>query len=69
MNLQTKVKLKPAYLCGDRIEEVGMIADNAGKILMVEEDPDTQANLCDILQLDGYRVESVMTVNEVLGSG
>ena len=27
--------------------------------LIVEDDDDTRANLCDILELDGYRVEGV----------
>ncbi len=33
---------------------------------MIEDDADTQANLCDILELDGYRVESAMTLNDVM---
>jgi PAS domain S-box-containing protein len=35
-------------------------------ILVVEDDPDTRANLCDILQLDGYSVETAGTVAETL---
>jgi signal transduction histidine kinase len=43
-----------------------VVADSAIKVLTIEDDEDTQANLCDILELDGYRVESAMTLNEVL---
>jgi PAS domain S-box-containing protein len=35
-------------------------------VLVVEDDEDTRANLCDILELDGYRVDAVGTVAEVL---
>jgi hypothetical protein len=35
-------------------------------VLVVEDDEDTQANLCDILELDGYRAEVVSTMREVL---
>ncbi|HET6879738.1 MAG TPA: ATP-binding protein [Pirellulales bacterium] len=35
-------------------------------VLVVEDDEDTQANLCDILELDGYRAEAVGTAREVL---
>jgi two-component system sensor kinase FixL len=35
-------------------------------ILVVEDDPDTRANLCDILELDGYSVETAGTVAEAL---
>src|SRR5487761_1278151 len=38
-------------------------------VLVVEDDEDTRANLCDILELDGYRVEAVTTVAEVLARG
>lgn len=34
--------------------------------LIVEDDDDTRANLCDILELDGYRVDGVGTVREAL---
>ena len=34
--------------------------------LIVEDDDDTRANLCDILELDGYRVEAVGTMREAL---
>ncbi len=43
-----------------------MVADSDVKVLMIEDDADTQANLCDILELDGYRVESAMTLNDVM---
>ena len=35
-------------------------------VLVVEDDADTRANLCDILELDGYRVETAGTVAETL---
>lgn len=35
-------------------------------VLVIEDDPDTRANLCDILELDGYRVETAGSVAEAL---
>jgi hypothetical protein len=35
-------------------------------VLVVDDDPDTRANLCDILELDDHRVETAGTVAEVL---
>ena len=35
-------------------------------VLVVEDDEDTRANLCDILELDGFRVEAVGTMSEAL---
>jgi two-component system sensor kinase FixL len=35
-------------------------------VLVVEDDPDTQANLCDILELDGYRAQVAGSMAEVL---
>ena len=35
-------------------------------ILVVEDDEDTRANLCDILELDGYRVETAGSVSAAL---
>src|SRR4029077_4836093 len=35
-------------------------------ILVIEDDEDTRANLCDILELDGYRVETAGTVSAAL---
>jgi PAS domain S-box-containing protein len=35
-------------------------------VLVVEDDADTRANLCDILELDGYAVETAATVAQVL---
>jgi PAS domain S-box-containing protein len=35
-------------------------------VLVVEDDPDTRANLCDILELDGYSVETAGTVAAAL---
>jgi signal transduction histidine kinase len=43
-----------------------MAADHALKILAIEDDRDTQANLRDILELDGYCVEGATSVKEVL---
>jgi PAS domain S-box-containing protein len=36
------------------------------RVLVVDDDPDTRANLCDILSLDGHEVETAGTVAEVL---
>jgi len=38
----------------------------AATVLVVEDDEDTRANLCDILELDGYRVDAVGTMQEAL---
>ena len=35
-------------------------------VLVVDDEPDTRANLCDILALDDHRVETAGTVAEVL---
>src|SRR4051794_37630633 len=35
-------------------------------VLVVDDDPDTRANLCDILEMDGHRVETAGTAAEVL---
>ncbi len=35
-------------------------------VLVVDDDADTRANLCDILELDGHRVETAGSVAEVL---
>ncbi len=35
-------------------------------ILVIEDDEDARANLCDILELDGYRVETAGTVAAAL---
>jgi two-component system, LuxR family, sensor kinase FixL len=35
-------------------------------VLVVEDDEDTRANLCDILELDGYHLEAVGTMAEAL---
>jgi two-component system sensor kinase FixL len=41
--------------------------DRAGmSVLVVEDDEDARANLCDILELDGYRVDAVGTMGEAL---
>jgi two-component system sensor kinase FixL len=37
-----------------------------GRVLVVDDDADTRANLCDILELDGHPVETAGTVAEVL---
>jgi DNA-binding NtrC family response regulator len=43
-----------------------MATETMPKILAVEDDVDTQANLSDILGLDGYCVETALTIREVL---
>ncbi len=35
-------------------------------ILVIEDDPDTRANLCDILQLDGHRVETAASIADAV---
>jgi len=44
-----------------------MPADSEFLVLVVDDDPDTRSNLCDILELDQYRVETASTASEVLG--
>lgn len=39
---------------------------NGFQVLIIEDDPDTQANLRDILELDGYRTEVAASVQETL---
>jgi two-component system sensor kinase FixL len=36
------------------------------RILVVDDDPDTRSNLCDILELDNFQVETAGTMSEVL---
>ena len=36
-------------------------------VLVVDDDPDTRENLCDVLQLDGYQIEAAGTAHELLG--
>jgi hypothetical protein len=43
-----------------------MLADSDFLVLVVDDDADTRSNLCDILELDAYRVETAGTVAEVL---
>src|SRR5271168_5397518 len=43
-----------------------MLAPIGGRVLLVEDDLDTQANLRDILVLDGYELEAVATIGEAL---
>ena len=35
-------------------------------VLVIEDDPDTRANLCDILALDGHKVDTAATIKEAL---
>jgi FixJ family two-component response regulator len=46
--------------------EVTMAEDVSPEILIIEDDGDARANLADILELDGYRVDMAGTVREVL---
>ncbi|HEY7159294.1 MAG TPA: ATP-binding protein [Gemmataceae bacterium] len=43
-----------------------MRADPDFLVLVVDDDPDTRSNLCDILELDNFQVETAGTVAEVL---
>jgi PAS domain S-box-containing protein len=43
-----------------------MRADPDLRVLVVDDDPDTRSNLCDILELDNFQVETAGTVAEVL---
>lgn len=36
------------------------------RILSIEDDSDTQANLCDILELDGYQIDTAGTLKDAL---
>jgi PAS domain S-box-containing protein len=44
-----------------------MPQDAAPRVLVVDDDPDTRSNLCDILELDDYQVETAGTAAQVLG--
>jgi PAS domain S-box-containing protein len=41
----------------------------AAQVLVIEDDPDTRANLCDILELDNYAVQAVGAMSEALALG
>jgi two-component system sensor kinase FixL len=43
-----------------------MAAQAPLRVLVVDDDPDTRGNLCDILELDDYRVETAGSVAETL---
>lgn len=40
---------------------------NSLPVLVIEDDPDAQANLRDILEMDGYHVEAAMSLKQALG--
>src|SRR3954447_25799111 len=40
----------------------------AGRILVIEDDPDARANLRDILEMDDYAIDTANTMGEVLES-
>jgi two-component system sensor kinase FixL len=42
------------------------MASNTHHVLVIEDDPDTRANLCDILELDGYQIDTAGSVAETL---
>ena len=44
------------------------LADFPPHVLVIEDDADTRANLCDILELDDYRVETAGTAAEALAA-
>lgn len=48
--------------------EISSISNSTGSplILVIDDDPDTRENLCDILELDGYRHEAAGTAAELL---
>jgi two-component system sensor kinase FixL len=43
-----------------------MPEDSALRVLVIDDDPDTRSNLCDILELDHFQVETAGTAAEVL---
>jgi PAS domain S-box-containing protein len=43
-----------------------MTANSSMHVLVVDDDPDTRANLCDILELDDHRVETAGSIAEAL---
>ncbi|MEM9826433.1 MAG: ATP-binding protein [Planctomycetota bacterium] len=43
-----------------------MTTGDQPRVLVIEDDPDTQSNLRDILEMDGYEVECAATVRETL---
>lgn len=43
-----------------------MPVNGSMKVLTIEDDPDTQANLREILELDGYQIEGASLVRDAL---
>jgi signal transduction histidine kinase len=41
-----------------------MLAEEHSRLLIVEDDQDTQSNLRDILELDGYKIDTVATLEQ-----
>jgi len=48
------------------LQERVCLAPSQPLVLVVDDDEDTRLNLCDILELDGYRVEVAGSIREVL---
>src|ERR671932_1375557 len=48
------------------IESKRRRADPVLRVLVVDDDPDTRANLCDILEMDGLQVDTAGTAAEAL---
>src|SRR4029079_4052809 len=48
------------------IQNRGVSATGSFRVLLVEDDPDTRANLSDILELDGYVVECTSSLGGAL---
>jgi signal transduction histidine kinase len=46
-----------------------MVERSVVHVLVVDDDPDTRSNLCDILGLDDYEVETAGSVGDVLARG
>ena len=46
--------------------ETFMAQRDGFRVLIIEDDPDTQANLRDILELDGFQIEIAASVRETL---
>ena len=46
-----------------------MAGDADLRVLVVDDDPDTWSNLCDILELDNFQVDTAGTLAEVMRRG
>src|SRR6266540_1865356 len=50
-----------------RVRSLSLVRSFPMHVLVVDDDADTRTNLSDILEMDGYRVETAATAAQVLG--